>query len=277
MRIAIVGGGVAGLVAAHRLHDRHEITLFEAGDHLGGHANTVAVERASGSWALDTGFIVLNDRNYPRLRELLASCGVALAPTHMGFSVSAQDEDFEYAGTPRGVFCQPANLARPAFWRMLADLLRFNRELAALARGPAGEGDEQRSLARVRTRRRLLALVHRASDRPPGLGRVVGGPGGDVELPGALPRRVLRQPRHARVPRPPALAGGRRGLAALRGGGQPTVRQARAPRDRGALDQPRRGRRDGAPGRRASGALRRGDPRLPRRPGARAAGGPRPG
>jgi uncharacterized protein len=143
MRIAIVGGGVAGLVAAHRLHDRHEITLFEADRHLGGHANTVTVERPSGSWALDTGFVVLNDRNYPRLRELLAACGVALAPTHMGFSVSAQDEDFEYAGTPRGVFCQRANLVRPAFLRMLAELPRFNRELAALARGSG----EQRSLA----------------------------------------------------------------------------------------------------------------------------------
>jgi predicted NAD/FAD-binding protein len=143
MRIAIIGGGVSGLVAAHRLHGRHEITLFEAGSHLGGHANTVTVERPSGTWHLDTGFIVLNDRNYPRLRELLAGCGVALQPSHMGFSVKGEDEDFEYAGTPRGVFAQKANLARPAFWRMLADLLRFNRALAALG---ASAGGEHRSL-----------------------------------------------------------------------------------------------------------------------------------
>jgi uncharacterized protein len=138
MQIAIVGGGIAGLAAAHRLHDRHELTLFEADGHLGGHANTVTVERASGTWHLDTGFIVLNDRNYPRLRELFAACGVALQPSHMGFSVKAEDEDFEYSGTPRGLFCQRANLARPAFWRMVSDLLRFNRALRAIVRG-AGE------------------------------------------------------------------------------------------------------------------------------------------
>jgi len=144
MRIAIVGAGVSGLVAAHGLHDRHEITLFEAADRLGGHSNTVTVERPSGTWALDTGFIVLNDRNYPRLRELLESVGVAIQPSHMGFSVKGEDEDFEFAGTPRGVFCQGANLRRPAFWRMLADLPRFNRDLRALLANPA---PEERSLA----------------------------------------------------------------------------------------------------------------------------------
>jgi len=145
MRIAIVGGGISGLVAADRLHERHEITLFEAGTYLGGHTNTVTVERESGTWHIDTGFIVLNDRNYPRFRDLLDAAGVAVQPTHMGFSVRGEDEDFEFAGTPRGVFCQRANLRRPAFWRMLADLRRFNAALRAL-RTVAGAGD-QRSLA----------------------------------------------------------------------------------------------------------------------------------
>jgi predicted NAD/FAD-binding protein len=144
MRVAIVGGGVAGLVAAHRLHERHEITLFEAGERLGGHANTVTVTRPSGTWNLDTGFVVLNDRNYPRLRELLFAHSVALQRTHMGFSVRGEDEDFEYAGTPRGVFAQPANLRRPQFLRMLAELPRFNRELARIV---AGGYEERRSLA----------------------------------------------------------------------------------------------------------------------------------
>ncbi len=144
MRIAIVGGGVAGLVAAQRLHRRHEITLFEAEEHLGGHANTIAVERESGTWHIDTGFVVLNDRNYPRFRELLRSAGVALQASHMGFSVKGEDEDFEYAGTPRGLFCQRANLRRVEFWRMIADLLRFNRELRPVV---AGIADEDRSLA----------------------------------------------------------------------------------------------------------------------------------
>jgi predicted NAD/FAD-binding protein len=144
MRIGIVGGGVSGLVAAHRLHDRHEITLFEAEGHLGGHSNTITVEGESGTWHIDTGFVVLNDRNYPRFRELLRNAGVALQPTHMGFSVRGEDEDFEYAGTPRGLFCQRANLGRAAFWRMIADLLRFNRELRALL---AGADPDERSLA----------------------------------------------------------------------------------------------------------------------------------
>ena len=144
MRIAIVGCGVSGLVAACRLHGRHEITLFEASERLGGHTNTVTVELESGTWHLDTGFIVLNDRNYPRFHELLDAAAVATQPSHMGFSVKGEDEDFEYAGTPRGVFCQGANLRRPAFWRMLSDLLRFNRALRAVI---ADATAEQGSLA----------------------------------------------------------------------------------------------------------------------------------
>jgi predicted NAD/FAD-binding protein len=144
MRIAIVGGGVSGLVAAHRLHARHEITLYEADRRLGGHTNTVTVERAGGVWHIDTGFIVLNDRNYPRFRELLEGAGVAIQPSHMGFSVRGEDEDFEFAGTPRGLFCQRANIARPKFWRMLADLRRFNSALRSVLADPAAE---ERSLA----------------------------------------------------------------------------------------------------------------------------------
>jgi uncharacterized protein len=144
MRIAIVGGGVSGLVCAHQLHGRHEITVFEADEHLGGHANTVTLERDSGTWHIDTGFIVLNDRNYPCFRELLVAAGVAVQPSHMGFSVKGEDEDFEFAGTPAGIFCQRANLGRPAFWKMLADLPRFNRALRAVLASPAAD---QRSLA----------------------------------------------------------------------------------------------------------------------------------
>ena len=144
VRIAVVGGGVSGLVAAHSLHGRHEVTLFEADRRLGGHTNTVTVERASGTWHIDTGFIVLNDRNYPQFRALLDAAGVGLQPTHMGFSVKGEDEDFEFAGTPRGVFCQRANLGRRAFWRMLADLRRFNAALRAVLASPVSE---ERSLA----------------------------------------------------------------------------------------------------------------------------------
>jgi predicted NAD/FAD-binding protein len=82
---------------------------------------------------------VLNDRNYPRFGELLAVTGVSVQPTHMGFSVKGEDEDFEYAGTPRGVFAQRSNLAQPKFWRMIKDLLRFNKSLATILADGVGE------------------------------------------------------------------------------------------------------------------------------------------
>jgi predicted NAD/FAD-binding protein len=132
VRIAIVGGGVSGLIAAHLLHRQHEVTIFESAGYLGGHTNTIHVDRDDGTWDVDTGFIVLNDRNYPNFNRILADAGVPIQSTHMGFSVKAEDADFEYAGTPTGVFAQPRNLFDPAFWRMLSDLVRFNRELPTL-------------------------------------------------------------------------------------------------------------------------------------------------
>ncbi len=132
MRIAIVGAGVSGLVAAHLLHREHEIVIYEAGSYAGGHTNTIRVDTAHETHHVDTGFIVMNDRNYPNFTRLLAQLGVATQATNMSFSVKGEDEDFEYAGTPRGLFCQPRNLASPRFQRMIADLLRFNRELRRL-------------------------------------------------------------------------------------------------------------------------------------------------
>jgi predicted NAD/FAD-binding protein len=139
MRVAIVGGGVSGIVAARELARQHEIVLYEAAGRLGGHTNTITVERPDGTWHVDTGFIVLNDRNYPHFNRILTEAGVAIQPTHMGFSVKAEDMDFEYAGTPRGVFCQRSNLVNPVFLRMIGDLVRFNRQLTALhAAGETG-------------------------------------------------------------------------------------------------------------------------------------------
>jgi predicted NAD/FAD-binding protein len=132
MRIAIVGTGVSGMVAAHRLHREHEIVVYEAADRLGGHSHTVEVEDATGgSLAIDTGFIVFNDRNYPNFEALLAELGVASQRSHMGFSVSDGDR-FEYSGTPWGLFARPAHLVSPSFLGMLRDWRRFNREAQAL-------------------------------------------------------------------------------------------------------------------------------------------------
>jgi uncharacterized protein len=135
MKIAIVGAGVSGLVAAHLLSAEHELTVYEAGAYAGGHTNTIRVDDEHRSHHVDTGFIVMNNRNYPNFTKLLGSLGVATQPTHMSFSVKSEYEDFEYSGTPRGVFCQPANLYSGAFWRMLNDLRRFNRELRTLLEG----------------------------------------------------------------------------------------------------------------------------------------------
>jgi predicted NAD/FAD-binding protein len=146
MRIAIVGAGVSGLLTAHLLHREHEIVVYEAGSYAGGHTNTIRVDTEHQTHHVDTGFIVMNDRNYPNFTRLLEQLGVATQPTNMSFSVNGEDEDFEYAGTPRGLFCQPRNLASPRFQRMIADLLRFNRELRRLlAREETGASLHDRS------------------------------------------------------------------------------------------------------------------------------------
>ena len=155
MRIAIVGGGVSGLVAAHLLHPGHEIVLYEAGSYAGGHTNTIRVETERGTQDVDTGFIVMNDRNYPNFTRILDRLGVARQATHMSFSVKAEQGDFEYAGTPRGLYCQPRNLVSPRFQRMIADLLRFNRELRAILEGAEALPQESESLADFLRRRRF--------------------------------------------------------------------------------------------------------------------------
>ncbi|HVO55996.1 MAG TPA: FAD-dependent oxidoreductase [Solirubrobacterales bacterium] len=132
MRIAIVGTGVSGLVAAHHLHREHEIAVYEAAARIGGHTNTVPVETPEGERWIDTGFIVFNDRNYPNFEALLTELGVETQPSHMGFSVSDGTGRFEYSGTPRGLFARRANLFDPRFLRMLRDWRRFNREAPGL-------------------------------------------------------------------------------------------------------------------------------------------------
>jgi len=144
MRVAIVGAGVAGLAAAYELRQAgNDVHLFEAGDHAGGHANTVTVETASGRWDVDTGFVVLNDRNYPNLDRLFDELGVATQPADMSFSVSDPEGRFEWASRPLGLFAQPAHALDPRFHRMLADLVRFHRDASALL-GLDGEGPSLR-------------------------------------------------------------------------------------------------------------------------------------
>ncbi|HEX3734574.1 MAG TPA: FAD-dependent oxidoreductase [Solirubrobacterales bacterium] len=132
MKIAIVGTGISGLMAAHRLHPEHEIVVYEAADHLGGHSNTVRVDGPDEIHWIDTGFIVFNDRNYPNFEALLAELGVPSQRSHMGFSVADGKGRFEYSGTPWGLFARPAHLLSPSFLGMLCEWRRFNREAREL-------------------------------------------------------------------------------------------------------------------------------------------------
>jgi predicted NAD/FAD-binding protein len=132
MRIAIIGAGISGLTCAHLLHREHDISVYEASNQPGGHANTVEVETASGTYAVDTGFIVFNDRNYPRFERLLAEIEVATQSSDMSFGIS-DGRGFEYNGaSPNGLFACRHHLASPVFHRMVADLLRFNRDARTL-------------------------------------------------------------------------------------------------------------------------------------------------
>lgn len=137
MRIAIIGTGVAGLTCAHLLAPHHDVTVFEAEDRPGGHAHTVTVELERSTHEVDTGFIVYNERNYPLFSQLLRELDVPSRASDMSFAVSDTDAGVEWRGSsPASVFAQPANLARPAFLRMLADIARFNRDARGLLDGP---------------------------------------------------------------------------------------------------------------------------------------------
>ncbi len=129
MRIAVVGGGVAGLVSAYLLQRNHEVTVFEANGYVGGHTNTIDVTVADTTYSIDTGFIVYNEKNYPGFTRLLENLGVRTQPSTMSFSVRADGSRLEYNGsTIRQLFTQRRNLVRPSFYRMVLDILRFNRE-----------------------------------------------------------------------------------------------------------------------------------------------------
>jgi len=142
MKVAIVGSGISGLAAAHRLRPHAHVTLFEAGDYFGGHTHTVDITlptpQGPKTWGVDTGFLVYNERTYPKLISLLAELGVVTAPSDMSFSVqvpsAAGGQALEWSGSNLAtVFAQKANLVNPRFWGMLTDLLRFNRLCTQLA------------------------------------------------------------------------------------------------------------------------------------------------
>ncbi|TGG95538.1 FAD-dependent oxidoreductase [Natronospirillum operosum] len=129
-RIAIIGSGISGLTSAWLLHPQHDITLFEANDYIGGHTNTEDVQAGGRTWPVNTGFIVFNDWTYPNFERLMAALdGVDSEPTRMSFSVKCEQSGLEYCGSTIGtLFAQRRNWFRPRFYRMVRDILRFNRE-----------------------------------------------------------------------------------------------------------------------------------------------------
>ena len=132
MKVAVIGTGIAGNVAAYHLHRDHDITVFESNDYIGGHTCTVDVATDHGNLPVDTGFIVFNNRTYPNFVSLLDELDVPSQDSEMSFSVKRALPDFEYNGSNLdGLFAQRSNLLRPSFIRMIREILRFNREAPA--------------------------------------------------------------------------------------------------------------------------------------------------
>jgi len=133
MRIAVIGGGIAGMMSWYLLRRQHQVTLFEAGAYLGGHTATVDVTVGGHEYAVDTGFIVFNNWTYPLFNRFLAELDVPFQHTTMSFAVTDRGADFEYNGNNLwSLFAQKRNLLSPSFWRMLRDIARFN-QIAKLA------------------------------------------------------------------------------------------------------------------------------------------------
>lgn len=138
MKVAVVGSGIAALSSAWLLAQRHQVTIYEKADRLGGHSNTVAATTSQGEIPVDTGFICFNDATYPNLIALFAHLGVRSRATDMSFAVSLDDGRFEYAAP--GLFAQRRNLLRPRFWSMLSEILRFYRQAPGDLGGLADPG-----------------------------------------------------------------------------------------------------------------------------------------
>ena len=132
-RIAIIGSGISGLVCARLLATEHDVVLYEAADHLGGHNHTVDVEAFGKTRTVDTGFMVFNDRTYLNFARMLELLGIEAQPSDMSFSIRCTSTGLEYQGSSlNGLFAQRRNLLRPRFYRMLYDILRFNRSAPEL-------------------------------------------------------------------------------------------------------------------------------------------------
>jgi predicted NAD/FAD-binding protein len=137
MRIAVIGTGISGMVAAYLLADSHEVTVFEKNDYIGGHTHTVDVEAGGKAYAVDTGFIVFNEVTYPNFVKLLRRLGVSWKPSRMSFSLRCEQTGLEFSPSSLdSLFAQRGNLLRPGFYRMVMDIFRFRKEALKLLQDP---------------------------------------------------------------------------------------------------------------------------------------------
>ena len=129
MKIAIIGSGISGLTSAYLLNRNHDITVFEANDYIGGHTHTHSINVKNKNYAVDTGFIVYNERTYPNFIKLLDTLGVERQQSTMGFSVKSVSEDYEYAGESlNSLFAKRSNIFRLGFLRMLYEMYHFGKK-----------------------------------------------------------------------------------------------------------------------------------------------------
>lgn len=133
MKIAIIGTGISGNVLGYHLHKEHEVTVFEANDYIGGHTHTHDISLHGRDYKIDTGFIVFNYQTYPRFIELLELLNVDVQKSNMSFSVKCALSGLEYNGNNlNSLFAQRSNLFKPSFYRMISNILRFNKECLSL-------------------------------------------------------------------------------------------------------------------------------------------------
>ena len=135
MKIAIVGTGISGMVAAYLLCEDHDITVFEANDYIGGHTHTIDVEQGGTTYAVDTGFIIFNEATYPNFIKLMKRLGVSWQKSQMSFSFKSYKTGLEYSPSSlKSLFAQKRNFFRPSFYRMVSDIFRFQRQSEELLR-----------------------------------------------------------------------------------------------------------------------------------------------
>ncbi len=133
MKIAIIGTGIAGNVAAYHLNKQYDITVFEQNNYTGGHTHTHDINLPEDQFSVDTGFIVFNYKTYPNFTKLLKELDVDVQPSSMSFSVKCEKSGLEYNGTTlNSLFAQRSNLLKPSFYKMINDILRFNKNAVAI-------------------------------------------------------------------------------------------------------------------------------------------------